>query len=229
MVRSVTIFFNSGKTQHWDFTFSLHGTMRMRNVVLDDKLQWIKLEHCKCPGCTLDAESYPTCPVAEVLAGYARDLADRKSYEEVAVDVFQDDGTRLTLERVPLQTVVRELVRLAVFQYECPIGRNVKETMTPLPPFPSNDEILNAFAKAFAEHTHEENGQLNSEQQAYLEELHELFSSLSARLENVGHGDAHLNGIVILHSLAVLFTLSAPELIRTLAPYHAMQTGTKKS
>jgi hypothetical protein len=214
MIKAITIRLSDGRQLMWDFDFSLQGTMRMTNVFPTAQLDWIRLEHCQCPDCVLKPDEFPTCPVAEVLASYARDLANRKSYEKVSVDVYQDNAPKLTINNIPLQNVVRELVRLAVFQYECPVGRKVKPVMTALPPFPSNEEILHAFALAFAPQAEASHGELNQEQMHFLEQLHDVFGNLSVRLEHVGQGDAHLNGVVILHSLAVLFTLSAPELIR---------------
>lgn len=216
MIKSMTIHLPNGDNLKWDFDFSQQGTMRLTNTFVTDIPDWIRLSYYQCPACTLAEGGDATCPVADVLAGYAHALADRRSYERVRVDVYQDDGPCMTLQSVPLQTVVSELVRLAVFQYECPVGRKVKTAMTNLPPFPSNEEILYAFARSFDAAPYEDDepteGQLR-----FFESLHELFGHLSARLENVGQGDAQLNGIVILHSLAVLFTLSAPELIRSLS------------
>jgi hypothetical protein len=51
------------------------------------------------------------------------------------------------------------------------------------------------------------------EPEELMEQLHDLFGNLCVRLESMGKGDAHVNGVVILHSLAMLFTLSGPELI----------------
>lgn len=187
--------------------------MRVNRLSMTKIPKWMRLEYCQCPACTLSPQQHPLCPVAEVLGKYAFDLAEYRSYEAVNVDVFIDTGDVVQLESIPLQTVVSELVRLAVFQYECPVGRSVKPAMSDLPPFPSNDEILDAFARAFEPGVGTNTVNLSEEQEIYLEALHDLFGNLSVRLEHLGHGDAHLNGVVILHSLAVLFTLSAPELI----------------
>ncbi len=215
MIKAITIYMEDGKTLHWDFEFSVHGTMKLNNVFISGVPEWIKLENFQCPACTLIPQTSPTCPVAEVLAKYAFDLADHKSFEKVEVEVKQKDEPSFTISNVPLQRVVGELVRLAAFQYECPIGRKIKPAMTELPPFPTNDEILEAFAKAFSRAS--ETGELNRDEVALLEDLHDLFGNLSVRLDQVGRGDAHLNGVVILHSLSVLFSLSAPELISKLS------------
>ncbi len=214
MVTALALHLPDGTELQWDFDFSQQGTMRVNRLAMTKVPQWMRLEYCQCPACTLSPRTHPLCPVAEVLGKYAFDLSERRSYEMVRVDVFQHDGSSVVLENIPLQTVVSELVRLAVFQYECPIGRLVKPAMSTLPPFPSNDEILNAFARAFESGIATNTVNLSEDQHVYLEALHDLFGNLSVRLEHLGHGDAHLNGVVILHSLAVLFTLSAPELIR---------------
>ena len=218
MISTIRIHLPTGRALTWDFDFSTQGTIQLSNLHLDDTPHWIQLSHCQCPACTLDTEIYNTCPVAEVLSGYAHDLAHRQSFERVKVEVFRDDAPKVILESIPLQNVVSELVRLAVFQYECPIGRHVKPTMTDLPPFPSNDQVLHAFACAFADHHSPLTKRLPIEPEELMEQLHDLFGNLCVRLESIGNGDAHVNGVVILHSLAMLFTLSAPELIAAVVP-----------
>lgn len=212
MIQLIRIHLADGDTMNWDFSFSDHGTIRLNKVYKDNPPEWIKLENYQCPECTLNPSVTPTCPVAEVMAKYASDLADHKSFEKVTVEIYQNDGNSFTLYDIPLQRVVGELVRLGAFQYECPIGRKVKDAMTELPPFPQNDEVLEAFTNAFAADS--KNGRLTSGEIEIMDELHDLFGNLSLRLDQVGRGDAHLNGVVILHSLSVYFSLSAPSLLR---------------
>ncbi len=212
MIESIRIHLADGDTMRWDFSFSEQGTMRLSNLHMHGVPEWIRLENFQCPACTLKPEESPTCPVAEVMAKYAADLADHKSFEKVEVEIRKTDGESFTLHDIPLQRVVGELVRLGAFQYECPIGRKVKQPMTELPPFPTNEEVLDAFTRAFAGHT--SNGELEAHEIEMIEDLHDLFGNLSIRLDQIGRGDAHLNGVVLLHSLSVLFSLSAPDLIR---------------
>jgi hypothetical protein len=47
-----------------------------------------------------------------------------------------------------------------------------------------------------------------------MQSLHNVFGFLSKRLEQAGSGDVYVNGVVILDSLSLLFSLSAPELIQ---------------
>jgi len=213
VVRTLTIILDSGKTLHWNLDFSDHGTLQMSSMVFCSKLPWIRLEFCQCPACTLDPETNPTCPVAEVLAQYARDLSDRTSYERVKVHIIEEDGRHVILKEVPLQNVVGELVRLAVYQAGCPVGRMIKPAMIRLPAFPSNQEILQALALFFALQSKGKADDLDAEQDRFMTSLHDVFGFLSKRLEHAGKGDVYLNAVVIMHSLSMLFSLSAPELI----------------
>jgi len=213
MIKSLTIVTEDGRTRNWDLDFSDQGTLQMSSFLFVVRLPWVRLDFWKCPACTLDKSRHPTCPVAMVLAQYARDLADRTSFEKVQVHVMETDGRRLTLEEVALQNVVGELVRLAVFQSQCPVGRRVKPAMTRLRPFPDNMEILQALALFFALQSREQDGRLAPEQLRFMHSLHEVFAFLSKRLEHAGIGDVYLNAVVVLDSLSLLFSLSAPELI----------------
>lgn len=215
VVRTLTIILDDGQTLHWNLDFSEHGTLQMGSMSFTAQFPWIRLESCQCPACTLEPQTNPTCPVAEVLAQYARDLADRTSFERVKVHVVEEDGRHVILKSVPLQNVVGELVRLAVYQAGCPVGRKIKPAMVRLPAFPSNNEILQALALYFTLLSKGQRDDLNPEQDQFMQSLHEVFGYLSKRLENAGEGDVYLNAVVIMHSLSMLFSLSAPELIRT--------------
>ena len=215
MLRTLTIVLDDGHTLNWNLDFSEQGTLQMNNSMFMSNLAWVGLDFCKCPGCTLSVETNPICPVAEVLAQYAMDLADRTSFELVTVHIIESDGRHIILKGVPLQNVVGELVRLAVFQAGCPIGRMVKPAMTRLALFPKNKEILQALALFFALEPTSASQGAGVEETEVMESLHELFGCLSKRLEHVGSGDVYLNAVVIMASLSLLFSLSTPELLKT--------------
>lgn len=214
MVLSLTVVLEDGHALNWDFDFSENGTLRLTNFLAIVRLPWVRLDFWKCPACTLDRKNTPMCPVAMVLAQYALDLADRKSIEQVKVYITESADRKTTIESVPLQKVAGELVRLAVFQSQCPVGRKVKPAMASLHTFPASQEILRAFALFFALRSTGRDVGEDPEQVQFMHSLHEVFGYLSKRLENAGKGDVYLNAVVILHSLSTLFSLSAPELIQ---------------
>jgi len=178
---------------------------------------WTQLEVFKCPACTLSKEETLFCPVAAVLSEFGHDLANRNSFETVRVSVEEEDGREQVFRAVPLQQVVGELVRLAVFQSACPIGRRIKPAMVRLRPFPTQEEILKAFAIFFAlrRESGVSSGENGDHQSAFMASLHEVFDCLSKRLEHAGGtGDAYLNGLVIIDSLSLLFSVTAPDRIQ---------------
>lgn len=216
VVRALTLFFDDGSSLRWNMDFSERGTLRVAVTERMCDLIWVQLPFCQCECCPLDVVSSPTCPVAEVLFAHAMDIADRKSTEEVLVHILEHDGRRTILEDVPLQNVVGELVRLAVFQAGCPIGRRLKPLMSRLRPFPRDKDVLDAFAFqfAFSERQAWGNGDEQLEHEEIMQRLHTVFGALSRRFERIGQGDVCVNAVVVVQSLSVLFSLSAPKLIR---------------
>ncbi len=216
MLRALTVFLNDGTTLRWNLDFSERGTVRVPEDGERAVLSWTALGHHQCLVCPLDAKETEVCPVADVLGEYAMDLADYPSSEKGTVHILEDGGRRIILEEVPLQTVAGELVRLAVFQGGCPVGRQVKPAMARLRPFPSDRDFLEAMALhfAFRKRNNEESGGDFSEHEKVMQSLHDLFGCLSKRLENQGEGDVCINAVVIMHSLSLFFSLSAPALIK---------------
>lgn len=202
----------------WTPGFSPQGTLQAGEPPVTEAPVWTRLDVFKCPGCTLAEKEVPLCPVAALLAEFGHDLANRDSFESVRVSVEEEDGREQVFRAVPLQQVVGELARLAVFQSACPIGRRIKPAMVRLRPFPTQDEILKAFAIFFA--LRHETGKAGSEadgehQEIVMASIHEVFEYLSKRLEHAdGTGDAYLNGLVIIDSLSLLFSVTAPERIQ---------------
>lgn len=215
VIRTLSIKQPDGQLLHWNLGFSDRGTLQVGTAALLVEAPWARLAYCQCPACSLRPDICPTCPVAAILYRYARDLADRDSFEKVDVHMVLEDGRHVILKQITLQHVVSELVRLAVFQSACPVGRPAKLAMARLAPFPDSRDILTALAAFFAERGRRDAS--CGPPASFMEDLHAVFGCLCRRLEKTCNGDALLNAVVVLHSLSVLFTLSAPELIREAA------------
>lgn len=201
----------NGDEIKWEFDFSSGGTIQLNNTLSQDIPAWVRLTYHQCESCTLSPEHYPVCPVAEVLEKYAFQLRNHVSFENVSVKIVQEGRGNWMVSDIPLQTVVGELVRLAVFQYGCPVGRRVKSAMVELPPFPDNEQILGAFEKAFSSgDVKSGKNKLDEKDVNYLNSLQDLFSNICYRLEDTGEGDANINGVIMLHSLSTLFALLSP-------------------
>ncbi|MBN2449753.1 MAG: hypothetical protein JXR77_05150 [Lentisphaeria bacterium] len=211
MQRILTVRLPDKRLLRWGLDFSEYGTLRINTTRWSHKRPWARLSFCQCSCCPLQDGPYATCPVAEVILEYALDLAERSSCEEVSVSL-RDEGERIqAFAPMALQDVVGELIRLAVYQAGCPIGRKVKPAMAGLALFPSQEEVLAALGRHFAA--------LGGEAIAIkiMADLHEVFCSLGRRLGAAGSGDVYLNAVVVQEALAALFRLTAPERIRSIA------------
>lgn len=218
MIKKIEITFNDdpeSKPLALDFDFSVTNTMYIDDIDEQVRKQtWLQLDTHKCSQCTLKKENHPLCPVAKNLSKYASELFHRHSTDIVSISLWEDSGRHLSLEHIPLQDVTGELVRMAVFQSECPIGRRVKKALEFVPPFPTDQETTKAFALFFAMQqlqTGKKANDVTQEQIIYLDSLHELFENLSRRVRAITRGDAGVNGVMIYHSLMMLVSLSLPE------------------
>jgi hypothetical protein len=216
MIKRIEIHFDEdpeAKPLLLDFDFSITNTMYIDDVPEElVKADWVQLENNKCSQCTLKKENHQACPVAVNLGKYAHELFDRLSTDTVSIQLWEESGRHLQLANIPLQDVTGELVRLAVFQSECPIGRRVKKALEFVPPFPTDGEITRAFALFFAMQQLQQKGRdVTQEQILYLNSMHDLFENLSRRVRAITRGDAGVNGVMIYHSLMMLVSLSLPE------------------
>ncbi|MCH2206264.1 MAG: hypothetical protein MK132_10390 [Lentisphaerales bacterium] len=216
MIKRIEIHFNEdpeAKPLVLDFDFSITNTMYVDDApeeLLSE--EWVKLDNHKCSQCTLKTENHPACPVAMNLGKYAKELFHRYSTDTVSIQLWEEFGRHLQLANIPLQDVTGELVRMAVFQSECPIGRRVKKALEFVPPFPTDVETTRSFALFFAMQQLQQKGKdVTQEQIIYLDSLHELFENLSKRVRAITKGDAGVNGVMIYHSLMMLVSLSLPE------------------
>ncbi|MCG6862264.1 MAG: hypothetical protein LJE70_13465 [Chromatiaceae bacterium] len=231
MIESLSITFEDGITNTWGFDFSAMGTwnvpIHIPPVEFLIHQSWIKLDCHKCPQCTLPSSPTALCPVAVLLAQYALDLKHRSSFEEVDVVVVHSGKRRTELKRQRLPRVVSELVRLAVFQSRCPVGRKLKPAMRRLAPFPSSEEILHALAIFFLiEDAGGDVGKTGDVEMDYLRALHLVFKHLSKRLREIGEGDAAVNGVIVMDAISQLFAVSAPNVIRkTIAEFQGAKSS----
>ena len=221
MISKIEIRFDEdpqAKTLIWDFDFTV-----TRSVWLDSSKrkeeEWTALENEKCPSCTLDSAAEPQCPVAVILASYAKELFNRHSTDLVTVRAWSASGRLLVLTGIQLQEVTGELVRLAVFQSGCPIGRKMRRAVEFLPPFPDDKEVAKSFALHLALEDRKHKRSLfdfgKNTIVKDLDELTSLFECLSRRIRPITLGDAQVNGVLIYHSLAMMMAISLPDQIQS--------------
>ena len=210
MERMLSLVFGDGRLFRWTLEFSQSGTLQVNLDRWSRKRPWARLGFCKCVCCPLTDGPHATCPVADVILEYAMDLADFDGDEPVSVTIHQEDGQDVSYPVMPLKEVVSELVRLAVYQSGCPIGRRLKPAMVGLPLFPTREQVLEALVQFFAAL----GGEVEERACIGLDDRHDVFESLARRLEDAGAGDIYVNAVVVQDALAAFCAMTAPELIR---------------
>ena len=210
----VEITLEDGTVLMWSLNFSALGTLCIDMNRINRKLPWTRLPFCQCLCCPLEGDDEVTCPVADVVLEYAIDVGDHASTEMVQVRVCRRDGTEVFSDTMPLQDAVGELIRLAVYQSGCPVGRRIKPAMAQLGLFPKEEEVLEALARHFVE-----TGGFTAAAGAMrcMSDLNELFRSLGKRLNAAASGDVYLNAVVVQDAVSALFRITAPQLIRRVA------------
>ncbi len=221
MISKIEIRFDDdpqGKPLIWDFDFTVTRSVHLEASKRKEE-EWTALENEKCPSCTLDPAVDPQCPVAVILASYAKELFNRHSTDSVTVRAWSAAGRLLVLPGIQLQEVTGELVRLAVFQSGCPIGRKMRRAVEFLPPFPDDQEITKSFALHLAlEDRRHKRALFEFGKNPIVKDLNELtslFECLSRRIRPITLGDAQVNGVLIYHSLAMMMAISLPEQIQS--------------
>ncbi|WDE98242.1 hypothetical protein PQO03_20715 [Lentisphaera profundi] len=205
------IIFNNeadGEPISWGFDYTHTKSINIQQDGNDSKADWLKLDNHKCANCTLAQGDYPTCPAARALNSYAKNIINKKSIDKATVKVWESSGRYIEFKDRPLQDITGELVRIAVFQSACPVGRQARKIIDFIPPFPTKEEVIHAFTLFFAVQKLQNENRDDKKDADYLNILNDLFTNLSHRVQDFAKGDAGINGVLIYHSLTVLMSLS---------------------
>ena len=210
MIKKIEIRFNqngSEKPLCWKFDYT-----NTKSINLDqdksNSAEWLKLENHKCENFTLAQSEYPLCPAARAINSYASEIINKRSIDKATVKIWESSGRYLEFKDKALQDIVGELVRIAVFQSACPIGRRARQIIDFIPPFPNKDEVIHAFSLFFAVQKLQNKESSETKDADYLNVLNDLFTKLSHRVQELAQGDAGINGVLIYHSLTMLMSLS---------------------
>jgi len=176
--------------------------------------EWARLEHEKCPNCSLDPEAHSHCPVAVNLADLIDFFKESKSHEEV--DVWIETAERNYSKRVPLQTVASSLMGIYMVTSGCPVLSKMRPMVQTHLPFQNWEEVCYRMVSMYlmAQYFLMKNGK---EPDWKLEKLmdffHEVYKVNNAffqRLDSIKFedGDASLNAVSILNASVNLTEMS---------------------
>lgn len=205
------IIFNNeadGEPLSWSFDYTNTKSINLDANTSDHAAEWLKLENHKCANCTLAQGDFPQCPAARALNSYAKNIINKKSIDKATVKMWESSGRYVEFKDRHLQDIIGELVRIAVFQSACPVGRQARKIIDYIPPFPTKDEVIHAFTLFFAVQKLQNESADHKKNADFLNILNDLFTNLSHRVQELAQGDAGINGVLIYHSLTVLMSLS---------------------
>ena len=168
--------------------------------------RWALLDFNQCPGCPLDAESSPCCPLAVALVNLNSGLAHLASYEKVHVTVVMAERT--TMKDTTAQQAASSLMGLIGPCSGCPHTRFFKPMARFHQPFATELETLYRASSMYmlAQYFLEAEGGETDFGLAGLDgiyrNLHEVNTHCATRLRHGASNDSTVNAMVLLDILA---------------------------
>jgi hypothetical protein len=176
--------------------------------------EWTRLKFHGCPNCPLDPARHEYCPVAAGLTELIAFLQVLTSYEQVEVVVETRERTYAT--HSTLQHVAGSLMGIYMVTCGCPILDRMRPMVETHLPFSTWQETVYRVVSMYllAQYFRKKNGLTPNWDihglVGYYEQVQIVNSAFADRLRHVPtlDGDASLNAIALLSSLAAMATMS---------------------
>lgn len=195
-------------------------------VDADAAPQWTRLEHHRCSNCPLSAERHSHCPAALDIAKVVSCFAEAPSHKAVHVQVDMHERTHS--RDTDLQTALHSVLGLMLSTSACPVLSRMRASARQHVPFATLDETLFRMVGAYLIGQYLQNRQGEQTDwslQALVDfcaDVQTVNQHLQQRLQELKGGDAHLNAIVSLMSMAMLVSFSLEQNLGNMAPYAIM-------
>jgi len=173
---------------------------------------WLALEPFRCPDCTLPPGSRRTCPAALAMKPVVELFREHASFEKVSL-IVELHGVRLEGE-APLQIAVRSLLGLVLGCSDCPVLALYRPLAHLHLPFGDREHTTFRVVGMYliAQALRQRAGLPADWELEHLPDLvakvHRVNRKLSERLRLVHGGDASINSLISLDTLAALVELS---------------------
>ena len=187
----------------------------------DSKLpEWTRLEHHQCPNCPLSREEFAHCPIAANMTQVMDKFGDRKSFEEVQVEV--ETYERTVTKRTSIQKGLSSLLGIYMVSSGCPVMDKLRPMVRLHLPFASIAETTYRTISMFmmAQYFRHRNGkkadvELDSLGDI-LKQIRIVDTAFCQRLSSAESEDAGVNAVVILTTFGdmVSYSVSKPDLER---------------
>jgi len=173
---------------------------------------WTRLDYEPCEHCPLTSADRVSCPIAANLAGLIEKFKNHISYEETTVAVHVPERTYLH-ERLPVQRGLFSLFGLVMATSGCPHMNFLRPLARFHLPFASPTETLIRVVSMYflRQYFRAKRGDQASFEFSELERqyraIHEVNVGIVKRIRTVQRGgDADLNGVIVLDSLAAILS-----------------------
>jgi hypothetical protein len=176
---------------------------------------WTRLETDQCPHCPLPATADARCPAAADLVPVVERFSALASIERTDVRVVTEQYE--ARKNTDSQTALAALMGLILATSGCPILGRMRPLAQMHLPFATPTETVYRMASMhlFGNFLNGEHSGLQG-LETYFQDLDKLNYAFAARLKRALRSDAGINALVMLHSRAMLASLSIQEELETI-------------
>ncbi|MGC8120505.1 DUF6901 family protein [Marinobacter sp. VGCF2001] len=181
---------------------------------------WVRLEHCQCSNCPLNAGDTPYCPAATEILPVVEAFQADDAYQKV--EVLVTDERRSYLKQTTLEESLRSLLGLKMATSGCPVLSELKPMALHHLPFANSDEFVMRsvgyylLQQLFAKRNQQEadwelKGLVERNQRLQL-----VNQALWQRIHAVCRGDSNLKALLNFFSMASSVSVSLESQLRKL-------------
>jgi hypothetical protein len=210
-----------GNQYHYRFDFPEGRTLEFDvdtsapPKTLENPPKWVELGHRQCGNCPLDSATHRYCPAAMGLVHVIEPFESVDSTEKVTATVTNQ--RRIVHRSTDVQTALRSLIGLLMPISGCPILGRLRGLTTFHLPFSDRDETVFRVVSSYLLQQYlveldggEPDWKLQGMRTLY-EDLQQVDTAFADRMRSAMRGDAGVNALVALFSLAALVSMSVDE------------------
>lgn len=204
---TIEYIFNFDNGQKAIFLIKLDsGTLRYISDNSDQPPDWARLEHEKCPNCTLKNEATPYCPVAKNLNHIIPSFSEAKSFDKALVIVKTEE--RNYAKKTSIQRSLSSMLGIYMVTTGCPILSKLKPMVRHHLPFATVEETVFRAASTYllGQYFKYRKGKIADLDLAGLakiyEEIQTVNMALADRFRSIPAKDANVNALVVLDVFA---------------------------
>jgi len=196
-------------------SFEFHVDTTPDPPTIDYPPDWARLDHKQCPNCPLDPATTTYCPAALSLVDVIETFETVDSTKKLKTTVVS--ARRTVVQESDVQTALRSLIGLIMPTSGCPILGRLRGLAGFHLPFSDRDETVFRVVASYLLKQYliglddgEPDWNLDGMRTLY-EDLQRVDVAFADRMRTAVTGDASVNAVVALFSLAALVSMSVDD------------------